>query len=279
MDCTDVKNVSPVPEMAPFGKGRTEVKILLANDDGVFAPGLRALRHELAKLGDVTVVAPMQEQSGVGHSISILEPLIVKQVDDADGSPLGWAVEGSPADCVKLAVYELLPEPPDLIVSGINAGANAGINVLYSGTVAAAIEGSFFGITSIAVSLELAEHFDFPRAARMGVGVIEQIMANRPAQGSLFNVNLPSHVRGEPKGIKVVPMGMGRYGEGFEQRKDPRGRTYFWMTYNPPYNLEGPETDVTALTENYITVTPLKFDLTRHEHLQGMAGWNLRLKH
>lgn len=253
------------------------MNILLANDDGVFAPGIRALRQELTRLGKVTVVAPMQEQSGVGHSISILEPLVVKMVDDADGSPLGWAVEGSPADCVKLAVYELLDQPPDLIVSGINAGANAGINVLYSGTVAAAIEGSFFGITSIALSLELAEHFDYPRAARMGVEVIRRILANDPPKGSLFNVNLPSHLRGEPKGIKVVPMGMGRYGEGFEKRLDPRGRTYFWMTYEPPYNLEGPETDVTALSDNYVTVTPLKFDLTRHEDLNAMGKWNLTL--
>lgn len=254
------------------------VNILLANDDGIFAPGLRALRQELQKLGKVTVVAPMQEQSGVGHSISILDPLVVRMEDDADGSPIGWAVEGSPADCVKLAVYELLEQPPDLIVSGINAGANTGINVLYSGTVAAAIEGSFFGITSIAVSLELAEHFDFPRAARTAVDVIEKIISNKPAKGSLFNVNLPSHVRGEHKGIKVVPMGMGRYGEGFEKRKDPRGRTYYWMTYKPPYNLDGPETDVTELTNSYITVTPLKFDLTRHEDLEGLASWDWRLK-
>lgn len=134
---------------------------------GVFAPGIRKLRQELSRLGKVTVVAPHQEQSGVGHSITILEPLITKMVDDADGSPLGWSVEGSPADCIKLAIYELLDEPPDLIVSGIN--------VLYSGTVAAAIEGAFFGIRSIAVSLEFAEHFDYPRAARMGVNVIAQI--------------------------------------------------------------------------------------------------------
>lgn len=254
------------------------VNILLANDDGVFAPGIRALRQELSRLGKVTVVAPHQEQSGVGHSITILEPLITKMVDDADGSPLGWSVEGSPADCIKLAIYELLDEPPDLIVSGINAGANAGINVLYSGTVAAAIEGAFFGITSIAVSLEFAEHFDYPRAARMGVNVIAQILQNNPPKGSLFNVNMPSHLRGEPKGIKVVPMGVGRYGEGFEKRRDPRGRNYYWMTYAPPYNIEGPETDVTALSDSYITVTPLKFDLTRHEHLDQLASWNLGIK-
>jgi 5'-nucleotidase len=250
------------------------VQILLTNDDGVFAPGLRALRKELARLGQVTVIAPAVEQSGVGHAITLLTPLVVKEVDDEDGSTLGWVVEGSPADCVKLAVVELLERPPDLIVSGINSGANAGINVLYSGTVAAAIEGAFFKITSIAVSLELAEHFDYPHAARHAVRVIERILAQRPPAGSLFNVNLPAHSRGEPKGVRVVPMGVGRHGEGFERRKDPRGRTYYWMTYSPPFHLEGPDTDVTGLCEGYITVTPLHFDLTRHDLLPEMARWD-----
>src|SRR4051812_20058746 len=233
------------------------VHILLTNDDGVFAPGLRALRKELAKIGKVTVVAPAMEQSGVGHSITILDPLVVKQVDEEDGSILGHSIEGSPADCVKLAVLELMDRPPDLIVSGINSGANAGINVLYSGTVAAAIEGAFFKITSIAVSLELAELFDYPHAARHAAKVIQTILSNKPAAGSLFNVNLPAHSRGEPKGVRVVPMAVGRHGETFERRKDPRRRTYYWLTYAPPFHLDGPENDVSSLAEGYITVTPL----------------------
>jgi 5'-nucleotidase len=225
------------------------------------------------RIGDVTVIAPAVEQSGVGHSITFLSPLIVKEVEDEDGSTLGWMVEGSPADSVKLAICELMPRLPDLIVSGINAGANAGINVLYSGTVAAAIEGAFFKITSIAISLELADHFDYPQAARQGTYVIEQILAQRPAQGSLFNVNLPTMSRGEPRGIRVVPMGVGRHGEGFERRTDPRGRTYYWMTYAPPFELEGPETDVTSLSEGFITVTPLHFDMTRTDQLAELLRW------
>ncbi|WZO98425.1 5'/3'-nucleotidase SurE [Isosphaeraceae bacterium EP7] len=250
------------------------MRILLTNDDGVFAPGLRAMRKELLKLGEVIVVAPHAEQSGVGHSITLLEPLVVKTVDEEDGSTLGYMVEGSPADSVKLAVLELMDRPPDLIVSGINAGANAGINVLYSGTVAAAIEGAFFKITSVAVSLELAEHFDYPYAARHAADVIRRIVANEPPAGSLFNVNIPSHSRGETKGVRVVPMGVGRYGEGFERRRDPRGRTYYWMTYAPPYHLEGPVTDVTSLSEGYITVTPLHFDLTRYDRLDETSKWD-----
>ncbi|CAN5913835.1 5'/3'-nucleotidase SurE [soil metagenome] len=249
------------------------MRILLTNDDGVYASGLRALRKELKRLGDVTVVAPNQEQSGVAHSITLLYPLVVKSIDDDDGTVLGTAVEGSPADCVKLAINELLDRPPDLIVSGINHGANAGINVLYSGTVAAAIEGAFFDITSIAVSLEISEHFDFPHAAKQAVDVIERILANNPPRGSLFNVNLPSHSRGEPRGIKVVPMGIGRHGEAFERRRDPRGRNYFWLTYAPPFHLEGEESDVTCLSEGFITITPLHFDMTRHNQLEELRRW------
>ncbi len=247
--------------------------ILLTNDDGVFAPGLRALRKELLTLGEVTVVAPALEQSGVAHTITLLTPLVIKQVDEEDGSTLGWMVEGSPADSVKLAICELMARPPDLIISGINSGSNAGINVLYSGTVAAAIEGSFFKITSIAVSLELSERFDFPYAAKQALRVIKKIIAQKPPNGSLFNVNLPARSRGEPKGVRIVPMGLGRYGEGFERRQDPRGRTYYWLTYDPPRSLQGPETDVSILCEGYITVTPLHFDLTRHDLIGELSHW------
>src|SRR5260221_13269765 len=151
------------------------MRILLTNDDGVHAPGLRALRKELRKIGEVTVVAPVGEQSAVGHSVTLLTPLIIQEVYDDDKQFLGWAVEGRPADCVKLALLELLPEPPDLIVSGMNAGSNSGINVLYSGTVAAAIEGSFFRRTSIACSLgwSKGKPLDFETGARDSRKVIE----------------------------------------------------------------------------------------------------------
>src|SRR5438874_7834216 len=156
----------------------TRVRILLTNDDGVYAPGLRALRAELRQLGEVAVVAPASEQSAVGHSITLLTPLLVQEVLDDQNQPMGWAVEGRPADCVKLALMELLPEPPDVIVSGLNAGSNAGINVLYSGTVAAAIEGAFFRQTSIACSQVYTQAMapDFPRGAAYARRAIEQIL-------------------------------------------------------------------------------------------------------
>src|SRR5882724_10184673 len=145
------------------------------------------------KIGEVTVVAPAGEQSAVGHSITLLTPMIVQEVLDENQQPMGWAVEGRPADCVKLALLELLPEPPDVVVSGLNAGSNAGINVLYSGTVAAAIEGAFYRHISIAVSLAYTKPkpLDFPQAAALARQVVEQILAHRPAAGSLFNVNIP----------------------------------------------------------------------------------------
>jgi 5'-nucleotidase len=252
------------------------VQILLTNDDGIYAPGLAALEHELVKLGDVTVVSPATEQSGVGHSITFLSPLVVKEVFEGKRRR-GWAVEGSPADCVKLGIFEFCKHRPTLVVSGINGGLNAGINVLYSGTVAAAIEGAFFGITSIAVSLEFSETADFERAASMAVGVIKQILARKGERSQLFNINIPTPALKNPKGVKVVPMGIERYGEHFEKRTDPRGRNYYWATSDPPPRPGAHETDLTALEAGYVTVTPLDFDLTRHDQLDSMRGWELKL--
>lgn len=255
------------------------MRILLTNDDGIYAPGLRALRTELKKLGDVTVVAPAGEQSGVGHSITLLTPLIVQDVVDAEGQPMGYAVEGRPADCVKLALMELLPEPPDLIVSGLNAGSNAGINVLYSGTVAAAIEGAFFRRTSIAVSLEYTKPkpLDFGRAAELARHVIEQVLSHSLTAGTLININIPSLEKGPIKGIRVMPQNIAPYIESFDRRVDPRGRIYFWT--HPDFGCPDPhpDTDVTALAEGYITVTPLQFNLTHSALLEQMKGWKFAL--
>lgn len=254
------------------------MRILLTNDDGIYAPGIRALRPELARLGEVLVVAPAAEQSAVGHSVTLTTPLIVQEVLDERQNLFGWAVEGKPADCVKLALRELLPWTPDLIVSGINAGSNAGINVLYSGTVAAAIEGAFFKITSIATSMEYTKlrPLDFARGAALARGVVEQIVAQKPQKGSLFNVNVPSPDRGPVRGVKILPQNIAPYVEGFIRRNDPRGRVYFWST--PDFNCPDPhpDTDVTALADGFITVTPLQFNLTDAAMLRQMGDWSLR---
>ena len=250
--------------------------VLLTNDDGIYAPGLAALERALARIADVHVVAPATEQSGVGHAITFLTPLTAKEVYDGPRRR-GWAVDGSPADAVKLGISEFTPRRPDLVVSGINSGLNAGINVLYSGTVAAAVEGAFFGITSIAVSLEWDEHAEFDRAAAIALEVIGGLLARRPPAGSLYNVNIPTRaLRGRPA-LRVVPMSIARYGEAYERRVDPRGRAYYWATNDPPPPPSPQESDVTALAAGHVTLTPLDYDLTHRSSLASLAEgpWDL----
>lgn len=254
------------------------VLILLTNDDGIYAPGLVAMEHELRQIGEVVVVAPANEQSGVSHSITFLSPLIVEEVYEGDRLR-GWAVEGSPADCVKLGLFEFASRRPDLVVSGINSGLNAGINVLYSGTVAAAIEGAFFGITSVAVSLEFQAHPDVDQAARLARRVIEQILKQKGPAPQLYNLNIPAQALRQPSEVRVVPMDVARYGEEFEKRTDPRGRIYFWATNEPPAPIGELETDLTALNEGHLTLTPLDFDMTKRATLQEMERWKFELPH
>jgi len=276
------------------------MRILATNDDGIMAPGLAAMRRALAEVGEVTVVAPTTPQSAVGHSISLHEAVLCRRMDLGDGC-VGFGVEGSPADCVKLALLELLPDPPDLVASGINLGANAGINVLYSGTVAAAVEGAFYGIPSVAVSLEDAERVDFPGAARIARRLIQQFLAQRSPirapkasgltpEGSvptrtrtvwpkrmLLNINVPDLSAGPPVGVKVVPQSMKGWRERWDSRYDKHGRTYYWISGDAEAEDPGVETDVSALAARYVTVTPLQFDLTSHDRLDTVRGWDLRL--
>ena len=243
------------------------MRILLTNDDGIYAPGLAAMERELQRLGEVTVVAPATEQSGVGHSITFLSPLVCKEVFDGERRR-GWAVEGSPADSVKIGVFEFCKEKPDLVVSGLNGGLNAGINVLSSGTVAAAIEGAFFGITSFATSLEFNEHAHYDRAAQLACSIIEQVLAQKDTRPQLYNLNIPTAAIEKFRGVRVVPMGVARYGTHFIKRKDPKGRDYYWATDDPPPPPSEMETDLTALEKGYITLTPLQFDMTKHSVLR-----------
>lgn len=255
------------------------MRILLTNDDGIYAPGIRALRKELLKLGQVEMVAPATEQSATGHSVTLHNPVVVQEINDDQQQKIGWAVEGKPADCVKLALRELLGYQPDLIVSGLNAGSNAGINVLYSGTVAAAIEGAFFGITSIACSLEFtkAGPLNFARGAELCRMVIEQILEKKPSPGALFNVNIPNLEIGPVKGIRVAPQNISSYEERFDKRIDPRGRTYFWIGADFSCPDSHPGTDTAVLKDRFITVTPLQYNLTEQLRLTEMASWNWTL--
>jgi len=255
--------------------------ILLTNDDGIYAPGLAALEKELHALGEVVVVAPATEQSGVGHSITYLTPLTVKEIfhDDPPGGERrwGWAVAGSPADCVKIGVNQFCPRAPDLVISGINNGLNAGINVLYSGTVAAAIEGAFFGITSVAVSLEFDVHARFDRAARLARQIIESILSQKGREPQLYNLNIPTAaLDGKPE-VCATPMNVTRYDDHFEKRLDPWGRPYYWLKGGPPESSPDHETDLSALAKGKVSLTPLDYNMTRSAALVEMERWAFRL--
>jgi 5'-nucleotidase len=254
------------------------VHILLTNDDGIYAPGLAAMKRELARLGDVTVVAPAVEQSGVGHSITFLAPLMAKEVWEGD-ERFGWAVEGSPADCVKLAFGEFCPQRPDLVISGINGGLNVGINVLYSGTVAGATEGALFGVPSIAVSLEYDDHANFDRAAQLAVSLVEQILAREDAQSwPLYNINIPTVALERPAEVRVVPMATARWPADFDRRVDPKGRRYYWAMGTPPTTSPDMLTDLDACAEGYVTLTPLRIDRTEPATLERMHDWKFSLE-
>lgn len=228
------------------------------------------MKQALKDLGEVYVVAPAREQSGVAHSITYLTPLIVKEV--YSGSELwGWAVEGSPADCVKIAVSEICPRRPDLVVSGINSGLNAGINVLYSGTVAAAIEGAFFGIPSVAVSLQYDEHANYPRAAQIATQIIRQLLTQDVGGSKLFNVNIPTAALAGRPTIRVVPMDVSQYREQYEKRVDPYGRPYYWLVGTPPTPPEDGQTDLSALAQGHVTITPLHYNMTEQETLRRLT--------
>ena len=256
------------------------MRILLTNDDGIYAPGLAAMERALRRLGEVSVVAPSREQSGVAHSITFLTPLQARKVFVND-QHWGWTVDGSPADCVKLGVSAILPERPDLVVSGMNGGLNAGINVLYSGTVGAAVEGAFYGITSVAVSLQYDENEPFQQAADLAVGVIDKIVKQENRSGRLYNVNVPlKALQTDVPEVRVVPMDATQYWETFERRTDPMGRTYYWLAgrpdpRQPKVKKTDQMTDLTALSRGYITVTPLDYDVTDRHRLKEMTDWDL----
>jgi 5'-nucleotidase len=240
------------------------MNILLTNDDGILAPGIAAAYKELCKLGDITVVAPSDRMSGAGHSITVYEPLACDKVEIA-GQFAGYSVNGSPADCVKLAIMELCPIKPDLVVSGINNGANVGINVYYSGTVAAAMEAAFFRIPAIALSTVHEENMDFKGAARHCLKVINKLLPI--GFPGVININIPRLSRGEPKGIKVVPQSTMGFDEHFVKKQNDTGQMLYQLSGGNHRDKDLPS-DTLALNEGFITVTALGFDMTDHDGMK-----------
>ncbi len=248
------------------------MRILISNDDGIDAPGIAALREALESLDFVQKIylaAPEQERSATGHGITMHKPLRANSVSYADPRTRGWFINGTPADCVKLALDALLPEKPDLVLSGINKGNNLGTDILYSGTVSAALEGAIHSYPAIAFSHVSFNCTDFSQAGRFAVKLITHIWQKgwQWNKGTLLNVNIPDCP--QPRGLKVTRLARRIYVDAFDRRIDPRGQQYFWMTGRPlELDDAGAATDVNLSRQGYITLTPIQVDLTAYEEME-----------
>jgi 5'-nucleotidase len=253
------------------------VRILLSNDDGILAPGLAALHAAVRDLGDTTVVAPSSPQSAAGHSITLKDPLVVHRIQVSNGPEPFWvnSVDGRPADCVRLAVRKLLAEWPDVVLSGINAGANVGINVFYSGTVAAAAEAAMLGIPSIAFSAgydRKPDEIDYARAGRLCRWVLDRLLEIGLRERDLINVNLPSLGPGRPVGVRVVPQSTAELDDFYHSAIDGQGRELYHLSDSYSFAPVQEDTDVVRLGEGYITITPLHVDMTDRRRMEALAG-------
>lgn len=244
------------------------MRILLTNDDGIHAQGLNVLAQELAPLAEIYVAAPDRERSGTGHSITVFDPIrvISANIKCCRGA---WIVGGTPVDCVKLAVHRLVADDIDLVVSGINHGPNLGTDVLYSGTVSAAAEGVLLGIPSIAVSLNSHDSdMDFSFAAHFTANFIKTLMKHEVERKTLININIPVLEPEQIKGIRITKLGVRNYENLFEERHDPRGNIYYWMGGGVVQEEQVPDSDVLAVQESYISVTPIHLDLTDYKLIE-----------
>ncbi len=248
--------------------------ILVSNDDGITAPGIQALVGAVKDLGEVVIVAPDGPQSATGHAVTISRPLRLDK-NHIYGDLETWQCSGTPADCVKLAVDKVLHRKPDLLVSGINHGSNSSINVIYSGTMSAAVEGAIEGIPSAGFSLcDFAFDANFEVAAKIARNIAINILENGLPKGVLLNVNVPKVTRKELKGIRVCRQANAKWEEEFDERKDPNGRKYYWLTGKFMNYDNGDDTDEWALANKYVSVVPVQFDLTAHHAISYLNSWN-----
>lgn len=255
------------------------MKILLTNDDGILAPGLTAMAKHLASLGEVSIIAPLYEQSGVGHAITFLAPIKYREVT-VNGQFWGWGVEGTPADCVRMGFEALCDSRPDVVISGINSGFNAGINVHYSGTCSAAIEGRFFGATAFAVSIRSDALDLYDAAAQIAVEIIKQTLERQTDGPKLYNLNMPNDtvkafMDGVVPEIAFAPMDNRLYGEKLEKGSSPFGLPFYWCAANGVHNPPECRSDITELKEGKIVLTPLDYNMTDRRLMEQMAQWGI----
>lgn len=251
------------------------MRILVTNDDGIGAAGIQALWQELSKIATVVVVAPDVERSATSQAITVHSPIRVDEYPFAHPNLCGWRIGGTPADCVKIALEALMTEPPDVVVSGINHGPNLGTDVLYSGTVSAAIEAALHGIPAIAVSLDGGEHSDFQPAAEFTAKLVQNITKRSLPPNTLYNVNVPALSTAQLDGVAITKLGVREYENIFEPRRDPRGRMYYWMGGSIVENENDDNSDIVAVKMSKISVTPIHFDLTNYGVMSAMKNWNL----
>lgn len=244
--------------------------ILVTNDDGIQSPGIKALAKALQSVGEVFVIAPDRERSAVGHSLTLNHPLRIEKIDSHT-----YAADGTPTDCVMMGVLGFLKTKPHLIASGINRGPNLGDDITYSGTVSAAIEGTLLGVPSFAISLAGRNLTNFKPAGEFAKQVAKQILKHGLPKDILLNVNIPPVPAKHIKGVQVVSQGKRIYRDVLIEKKDPRGRSYYWIGGEEPAFKNDPQTDFRAILENYISVTPLHLDLTHTKSLNTLKKWNL----
>ncbi len=247
------------------------MRILLSNDDGIYSDGLKALHEALRGEHDVVVVAPDRERSAASHSLTLHRPLRIKEISE------GWfSIDGTPTDCIHIALNGLLPEPrPEMVVAGINMGGNLGDDVTYSGTVAAAIEGTLQGLPSIAVSLVSRGPFEFGPAAEFAARLVKQVADRGLPEDTLLNVNVPDLPAGGMRGIQITRQGKSIYGEAIVEKVDPRGQTYFWVGSGNTEWIRRGDTDLDAVHEGKISVTPLHLNMTNETAYQELSGWSI----
>lgn len=252
------------------------MKILVSNDDGILANGIKALIESISPCHDVYVVAPDRERSAAGHSLTLHTPLRVEEVDAKYGAKRCWMTTGTPGDCVKLAVNAILSddEKPDLVISGINHGPNLGADILYSGTVSCAMEGAMMGIPSIATSLASMrnEHEDFVFAAEFIAELLNRLDTYKIPPKTILNINIPGLEKEDIAGIAITELGRRMFTDAYEKRIDPRGKVYYWMAGELINEPEGASTDIAAVRNNKISITPVTYEMTRTNIMQELDG-------
>lgn len=254
------------------------MKILISNDDGIDSAGIYALTSELKKIGEVTVIAPRTEQSAVGHAITMKFPLRITEYYK-DNEFFGYAIDGTPADCIKIGIRNILKEPPDIVLSGINLGSNTAINIIYSGTVSAAREAAIMNVPAMAISITSHDAKNFDYAAKLTAELTKLVAKNKLPTGTLLNVNIPDLPKEQIAGVLLTQQGKSKWDDVYEERTDPYGKNYYWLTGNLLQTDTSMEADQCAIRNNYVSITPIHFDLTDYKTYELMKNWDLDFLH